>query len=423
MKVVGVVAEYNPFHAGHAYHLAEAKRASGAEYAVAVMSGAVTQRGTFARHDLSLRAEMALKGGADAVFLLPVRFSCAPAEDFARGGVSLLAATGVVTHLSFGCEKEALPLLSPLSRLLAEEPPVFSAALRRNLDAGCSFPKARALACGEALGIPGLAERMESPNLTLALEYLRALPAGAVPVPIAREGAGYAEESLSAEYPSALAIRRALSERRQDTGEGEAALRAALPCADEVFAAEEAGEVHGEESLAPALLALLRTADRELLSRIRGMDEGLEARFLEAARQAGTREELLSLIKTKRYTRARLSRAATNVLLGVTKEFAAANPSPTYLRLLGFREDARPLLHEIRRRASLPVVAKCADYKASDPLFALDLRARDLWALGAKNPAARAAGADFRISPVITASSKLSGGEGFHAPVRDRGRR
>ena len=404
MKVVGVVAEYNPFHAGHAHHLSEAKRRSGAEYAVAIMSGAVTQRGTFARHDLSLRAEMALKGGADAVFLLPARFSCAPAPDFARGGVSLLAATGVVTHLSFGCEKEALPLLLPLSRLLAEEPPAFTAALRRNLDTGCSFPKSRALACEEALGLPGLSKRMESPNLTLALEYLRALPEGIVPVPVGRSGAEYTEAELTAPdagFPSALAIRRALSEWQQDTMEGEAALRAALPCADLVFAAEEAGAVHEEEALTPVLLYLLRMADRRNLSQICGMEEGLEARFLEAARQAGTREELLSLVKTKRYTHARLSRAATNVLLDVTKEFAAANPSPSYLRLLGFREAARPLMHEIRRRASLPIIAKCADYKASDPLFALDSRARDLWALGAKNPAERAAGADFLQRPVV----------------------
>ena len=404
MNAVGIIAEYNPFHAGHAWHLSEAKQRSGAEYAVVVMSGAVTQRGTFARHDLSLRARMALQGGADAVFLLPARFSCAPAEDFARGGVSLLSAMGVVRHLSFGCEEGALPLLAPLARLLSEEPPAFTAALRKNLDAGCSFPKGRALACEAALSMPGLAGRMESPNLTLALEYLRALPEDIAPLPVARSGSGYAEENLPAPgsgFPSALAIRRALSEGRQRTGEGERALRACLPFADDVLKAEAAGEVHEEEALTPALLFLLRTADREALCRVLGMEEGLEARFLDAAQRAGTREDLLNLAKTKRYTRTRLSRVCANVLLGVTKEFAARNREPAYLRLLGFRKDARPLLHEIRRRARLPIITKCADYDRTDPLFRLDLRARDLWTLGAKNPAARTAGKDFSAGPVI----------------------
>ena len=107
MRAVSVICEYNPFHRGHAYHLARARALSGADYVICVMSGSVTQRGAFARHDKWSRARMALEHGADLVIELPVRFACSSAQEFAGGGVSLLSSLGVCTHLSFGCEKEA----------------------------------------------------------------------------------------------------------------------------------------------------------------------------------------------------------------------------------------------------------------------------------------------------------------------------
>ena len=398
-RAVGVIAEYNPFHNGHARHLAEARKQSGARYAVAVMSGPVTQRGAFSRHGTFLRTRMALQGGADLVLLLPARFACAPAADFARGGIGLLAATGAVTHLSFGCEPEMMKWLRPVSGLLAEEPEPFRAALRRGLDAGLSFPQAQARACEETLSAPGLAERMRSPNFALALAYLLALPEGIRPVPVPRTGSAYGDPVLSA-LPSASAVRRALEEGRGDPALP-GRLAGAVPFPEALLAAEAEGRVHPEDAMDRALLALLRCSSAEALSEISGMDEGLEHRFLEAARTAGTKDALLEAVKSRRYTRARLSRVSMNALLGVTKAFAAENAEPRYLRVLGFRRSARPLLHAIREASPLPLVVKCADYRADDPLFALDLLAEDLWALGCGNPEARAAGADFRESPVI----------------------
>ena len=136
MRVCAVICEYNPFHLGHAYHLRAAREASGADYVLCLMSGALTQRGAFARHDKWLRARAALENGADVVLELPARFACAPAPDFAGGGVALLAALGVVTHLSFGCEPSALPLLSAAASLFKSESPDFSAALQRSLADG-----------------------------------------------------------------------------------------------------------------------------------------------------------------------------------------------------------------------------------------------------------------------------------------------
>ncbi|MGN0774850.1 MAG: nucleotidyltransferase family protein [Candidatus Ventricola sp.] len=394
MRVCGVVCEYNPFHRGHALHLARARELSGADYVVCVMSGSVTQRGSFARHDKWTRAAMALSCGCDLVLELPARFSGAPAPEFASGGVGLLGALGVVTHLSFGCEPEALPFLTRAAQALSEESPAMRQALRAHLDSGLPYPRARTLAAQQASGMDGLADLIARPNAALAIEYLRALPDSITPVPVAREGCGYHDASLGA-LPSATAIRAALLR-----GELSEAL-AAVPCPELLEAAEARGDVHGEEALTQALLYRLRTTTAEALSAVAGMEEGLHHRFLAAARTADTRDALILAVKSKRYTYARLSRLCTNVLLNVTQSFAQQHAAPTYARVLGFRREAQPLLRAIRQSACVPLVTKAADYDRADPLFALDVRAQDLWSLGCASPALRQSGRDFRTSPVV----------------------
>lgn len=394
MRVVGVICEYNPFHQGHALHLTRARERSGADFAVCVMSGPLTQRGELARHDKWTRARAALLGGADLVLELPARFACAPAPDFARGGVSLLAALGVTTHLSFGCEGEALPLLAPAAAALREEPPAFREALRRELRGGASFPRAQAQALEVACGMPGMAALLDRPNAALALEYLRALPPQIAPVPVAREGGGYHDARLG-ELAGATAVRAALSR-----GDLPGAL-ACLPFPEPFAGAEARGDVCAADALDQALLYRLRTATADELAKTPGMDEGLEHRFLAAAKTAATREELLTRVKTKRYTYARLSRLCALSLLGVTRAFCAAHPSPEYARILGFRREAAPLLRAIQARGALPLVTRAAAHDRADPLFALDLRAQDLWSLGCANPALRACGRDLTTSPVI----------------------
>ena len=141
--------------------------------------------------------------------------------------------------------------------------------------------------------------------------------------------------------------------------------------------------------------------DAASLREIVGMDEGLEYRFLRAAQTAASREELIAAIKSKRYTHARLSRLCAHILLGVSRDFAAAHRTPTYARVLGFRKDAAPLLRTIKAHASIPLVTKAAAFDRADPLFSLDIRAQDLWSLGVSNPALRACGRDFTTSPII----------------------
>ena len=164
---------------------------------------------------------------------------------------------------------------------------------------------------------------------------------------------------------------------------------------------EAAGDVHEEDALTQVLLYRLRTMTAQELGQIAGMEEGLEHRFLAAANAASSRDELILSVKSKRYTYARLSRICTNIILGVTREFVDAHRQPTYARVLGFRKSAAPLLHEIKKHAAIPLITKAADYDRSDPLFALDLRAQDLWSLGCASPAYRSSGRDLITSPII----------------------
>ena len=392
MRVCAVICEYNPFHLGHAYHLRAARESSGADYVLCLMSGALTQRGTFARHDKWLRSRAALQNGADVVLELPARFACAPAPDFAGGGVSLLSALGVVTHLSFGCEPSALSLLSAAAPLFKAESPVFSAALQTHLANGLPYPRARALAAEQIAGIP--ADLLAQPNAALALEYLQALPETIVPVPVARQGSGYHDAALSA-LSSATAVRAALAHGNL------ADALSAVPSPEILQTAEKSGFVHEEEALTQALLYRLRTASPAELSALYGMDEGLESRFLAAAQNCSTRGVLLEQIKTKRYTRARLSRLCAYALLNLTRDFAQTHRTPDYARVLGFRKSAAPLLKEIKRHGSIPLVTKAADFDRSNPLFALDVRAQNLWSLGVLNPSLRVSGRDFTTSPVM----------------------
>ena len=393
MRVCAVICEYNPFHNGHARHLTLAREKSGADFMLCLMSGALTQRGAFARHDKWLRARMALLGGADLVLELPCRFACAPAPDFASGGVALLRALGVVTHLSFGCEAQSLDILFAARDALRNESPAFQSVLKDALDRGLPYPRARALAAESASGLSGLAEQIALPNAALALEYLQALPDGISAVPILREGCGYHDSSPSP-LASATGVRAALTMGDVQTA------GAAVPFPEELLSAERHGEFHSEDALTQALFYRLRTMDAASLRDIVGMDEGLEYRFLRAAQTAASREELIAAIKSKRYTHARLSRLCAHILLGVSRDFTAEHRTPTYARVLGFRKDAAPLLRAIKAHASIPLVTKAAAFDRADPLFSLDVRAQDLWSLGVSNPALRACGRDFTTSPI-----------------------
>ena len=381
MRVTGVIAEYNPFHLGHAYHLAEARRRTNADYIVVVMSSVFTQRGDAALLSPAVRTRMALACGADAVIALPAMWAVRDAEHFALGGVSLLHQIGC-DCISFGAENDDLAALSAAADLLEHPTDAFRERLQRHLSAGLSHPAAASAACDELLS--GSGALLASANNTLALCYLRALMrlnAAMVPVAVQRQSDYHAAELTDA-LPSATAVRAAIL--RDDLPAVQAAMpEAAFRGLADALAAHQ---LCMPNALDQALLYRLRTMTASSTAALPGLSEGIEDRLLTAARSALTREDLLAAVKTRRYPYARLSRLCTHALLGFTQQLLDETPLPPAAWLLGFRKDAAPLLSQMKAHG-FPIISKPADYDRHAPWFEAECRAYDVWALGAGLPA------------------------------------
>ena len=394
-KVCAIICEYDPFHSGHRHHLSEARKGSGADYLICIMSGVLTQRGNFARYDKYIRARSALLHGADLVLELPVRFSCASAQEFAAGGIAIAKGLGICTHLSFGCEPDLIPLLSELNVLCRNEPPAFTEVLHAFLKEGRSYPAAYAAALAEFIGKPVLAERLSSPNAILALEYLKALPDTIQTIAVPRIGAYHSMET--GPFASAGAIRSAM-----ETGTlSPADAQQILPDSEPYLDAEDRGFFHSPDALSDILLYLIRTASPESLADIHGMREGLHKRFIDCAEQTASRSTLIDAVKTKRFTYARLSRICSCILLGLTHEKASELSIPQYARILGFRRSAAPLLTAIRASSPLPVIDRARDLPKNTLQYQLDHTAQMLWSLGCRNPEFHTSNRDLSVPTVV----------------------
>lgn len=392
LHTVGLIVEYNPLHNGHVHYFKEAKRLSGADTAIAVMSGNFLQRGEPAIVSKWARTEMALHMGADLVLELPVAYAVQPAEWFAYGAVSLLAATGVVTHLCFGTEAGSLDELAPLAGLLAEESRGLKAALAAELAGGASFPAAftaAAASLAAAEGFPAPAEEARElllqPNNTLGLHYLialRRLGSRIAPLTIPRQGAGYHDPAPGeGSIASATAVRRLL-----ETDGGLDSARPYLPAyTAEVLAREFAagrGPVTWEQFRRPLFHQLLLLSPRQL-AQLHEVTEGLEHRIRKVLPELPelSVEALLAALKTKRYTRTKLQRMLVHILLGslqddMTPEKLAYGPD--HIRVLGFSDEGQKLLKQMKATASLPVVTRTPGFAAEG--LARDIKASSIYA-------------------------------------------
>ena len=381
MRVVGIIAEYNPFHRGHAHQLAEARRLAQADAVVVVMSSVFTQRGDAAILSPADRTRMALSAGADAVFALPAQWAVRDADHFALGGVSILAGLGC-NALSFGTEDASLSNLEAAAWMLDAPDETFSAAIKRCMDTGMPYPAA-VTAVMKAMR-PDCADLLLTPNSTLALCYLRALRLLDAPMevfPVQRIGS-YHDSALGDTLPSATALRGAIL--RGDW----AKVRTAMPeTAYHILReAAAAGRIHRPDALDAALLYRLRTMTAEEYAALPTLTEGIDNRLFNALNAARTREELLQTAKTRRYPYTRLSRLATHALLGFTEDDFQAHPLPEAAMLLGFRKDKRELFAHISSHGKLPIISRASDMHNHGYCYVLEDRAYDIWSLGAGLP-------------------------------------
>ena len=398
MKIIGIVAEYNPFHLGHSYHLNKARETIQPDGVIAVLSGNFLQRGEPAFVDKWARTQMALKGGIDLVLELPTVFACRSAFWFATGAIKTLESTGIVSHLAFGAETNNLSILAEMANLLNTEPPEFKNFLAKYLNQGLSYPQARNLAL-ESLS--NNIKVLGTPNNILAIAYLRSLQmieSQIEPVLIKRKG-NYHSSNIEEGFMSASAIRHNIANDGiiwQDH----------VPLTTKVLLEEQIAQ--GKAPVYPynfseSILAIIRRSSPDELKNIIEMEEGLENRVFQVAQNATSLNELIAKLKTKRYTQTRIQRLITHILINFKQDFVFNEPQ--YLRVLGFNNKGKEMLKLIKAKSQLPIITKFAhgQKKISPPgqkMLELEIRSTDIYALGFPSPQHRYGGQDFYRSPI-----------------------
>ena len=385
MKICGIIAEYNPFHNGHNYHIEEAKRLTGADYCIIVMSGNFVQRGSPAILDKYARTEMVLNCGADLVLELPSYYSTGSAEYFAKGAVSLLHKLGCITHLCFGSECGDIEILTKIADILANEPPEYQAMLRHNLKLGKSYPIARSQALLHLY--PELTESMDvlsSPNNILGIEYIKALlqqNSCIIPVTTARKGSAYHEHrfTTSAVHASATALRVALGEGRPLS----ALADQIPPKAYEVFRNTlEQTPPMWKDDLSSQLRYKLLSERNKGYEEYMDVSPDLSDRIKKKLPEFTTFTEFSDLLKTKEITYTRVCRSLLHILLNMKKQDMSFYKDTLdlipYARILGFKKDSKDLLTQMHRTTSIPMVSKLADAESNLSEDAYNMLIRDI---------------------------------------------
>lgn len=424
MKIVGLITEYNPFHAGHLYHMQQARELTGADYCVVLMSGSFVQRGEPAIFDKYLRTKTALLAGADLVLEIPAAFSTASAHEFAAYGVALLSAIGV-DAVVFGSECGQIEILKQAAYALNHESAEFQERLRKGLKAGLTYPQARA----KALEMEDTwASVLSSPNNILGIEYLRAAEDLHSPMEfytISREGSGYHEDALSeAKFPSASAIRGIVRKSYENlSADSPASLKqepgsdskseilfniliphlpavthpayaGALPVFTDDFSellnmavlqmqkSSAKGSIAATNAVMPSSTLSVDT-NTQAISRIADLSPELAARLAKPPYFPLSFEERIQALKTRQLTYTRVSRALLHLILGMREEDISRwkdEGYALYARILGFRRQSSPLLSCLHKKSSIPLITKMADAAQNLSPSALALLEQEVYA-------------------------------------------
>lgn len=350
-KVLGIIAEYNPFHNGHLYHLNKSKEITGSNYTIAVISGNFTQRGSTSLIDKWSKTEMAISNGIDLVIELPVLYSISSAENFAEGAIKILDSLKIVDYVSFGAEVQNVNILDKFADVLYKEPKEYKNILAHELSKGLSYPKARENALMLYLNdIRRFASVLSSPNNILGIEYLKALKklnSPIEPISIQRFGNQYNDTDITGNIASATAIRNIVKNNGFDI------LRKVLPASSYSILVNNIKVGHIVSDLSTfekEIIYNLRKMSIEEIANLPDVSEGLEFAIKNAANSCNSIVEFLNIIKSKRYTSTRIQRILLYSLLGITKKDMSISKKVTpYIRVLGFNERGKYLLSEISR--------------------------------------------------------------------------
>lgn len=402
--VLGIIAEYNPFHNGHLYHLKESKKATGAEYTVAIISGNFTQRGSTSIIDKWKKTEMALQNGVDLIIELPVLYSISSSENFAEGSIKILNSLGIIDFLSFGSETSYIKILNNFANILYDEPKEYKKILSNYLDTGLSFPKARENALLEYIknfedvntNFDNYKNILSSPNNILGIEYLKAIKkykSSIKPVCIKRSIADYnsSDISINTSIASATAIRELIKNKNFNT------IKTVIPEKSYSILADciNSGCIIPDlNCFEKEIIYVLRKMSIKEIANLPDVSEGLEFLIKKAVNSCNTLTELLNTIKSKRYTITRLQRILLYALLDISKKnmkLSKEVDSP-YIRVLGFNDNGKKLISKIMdKNPNQPLITsvkKFVDNNSNTSLQTMlnkDIFATNVYSLGFKN--------------------------------------
>lgn len=397
-KVVGIIAEYNPFHNGHSYHIQNTKAQTGADFVVAVMTGNFTQRGNTSVINKWEKAKMALNGDADLVIELPTIYSISSAENFASGAVKILNELGIVDTISFGMEANDVSTLNNIANVLANEPPEYKTILEHELGKGNSFPKARENALMMYLNdIKRYANVVKGSNNILAIEYLKALKkqkSSIVPFGVKREKVYYNSTKIIDEYASATGIRNLLLHNQIEE------VRKVVPAKSYSILLNNLRQgtyVLDIIAYNDEIIYKLRSMTVKQIANLPDVSEGLEYLIKDVSNKTNNLIELINGIKSKRYTQTRIQRILLYALLGITKKDMEMSKKITpYIRVLGCSEKGKILLSQINSKAK--VITSLKKYEVSNKnkrfcigkqktlnrMLEIDKMATDIYTIGYK---------------------------------------
>ncbi len=347
-KVLGIVAEYNPFHNGHLYHLNKSKELTNSNFTVAIIGGNFTQRGDTSLVNKWEKTKMAINEGIDLVIELPVLYSISSAENFAEGAIKILNSLGIVDYISFGAETNDINELNKIADILSNEPKEYKQLLNSELNLGLSYPVARENALKKYLNINNLP--ISTSNNILGIEYLKALKkydSKIKPIAIKRESVNYSTLDISNNFASATAIREFIKNKEYNK------IKEVLPKSsyDLLMNNIESGNmIKNISCFEKEIIYTLRKMQIDEIAELPDVSEGLENSIKKATLSCNTLDEILETIKSKRYTRTRLQRILLYALLGITKKDIELSKNITpYIRVLGFNEKGKELLSKISK--------------------------------------------------------------------------
>ena len=387
MKVTGIIAEYNPFHNGHKYHIEEARRLTDADCIVAVMSGPFTQRGLPACYDKWSRAAMAVESGADLVIELPFIYACNSGMEFAQGACGILDSLGCIDYIAFGAESDDAELIFRTANACADKEGLLPQYIKKYLSEGMTYGRAFSTAVGEAYG-EELRAVLDSPNNLLGVEYIKSLilrDSDIKAVPVLRKGSDHNDLTVASEiFASGTAVREML-----DIGDFEKVSKyipsSALKIGD---ASSHRNSKEVKDNMFDLLKYKISTTSAERLSEIYSVEEGIENRIKKIMTEGSGETDFDSFImeiKNKRFTYARLQRIMSYILMDLTdKEFQDLKGT-YYGRVLGFSSTGAKLLKSMAEPSRIPIFTNIGQASDCDRKIArcleIDARASDLFSM------------------------------------------